>query len=1327
MLAPFHAAGAAEVIDDANDLLVPAGSTYTLSGTRSYANSVIVDGTLLVAPLSGVSSGFLELSAPVVRINATGVLSADGAGFASGQGPGAGYSSSAGPFNDNGGGGGGGHGGFGGTGDRFHTLSGAGYGSITGPGDLGSGGGPVNGVLGGRGGGRLKVTAGTIRVDGRVSADGLNGAENVGSNFRVAGGGGAGGAIWLAASTLEGSGDLMAGGGSSLPPGRIGGGGGGGRIVATFSASAFTGTLSARGGTGWQQGGAGTIVYGGELRIENAVRGAGTTIPSGSYSFDSILVATGALVELTSASAVNAATVIVEGPNLFNLDKGALDAQQIRLGSNANLRYAAGSLTVSQLTVSSSSVLTLNRQLSVSQMDVLAGGLVTHEVASPGFELSVSGTLTVEADGRISANGVGHPSMQGPGAGYLVIAGRFDSQGGGGGGGYGGWGGAADRFHPLGGAAYGSLSQPLDLGSGGGTGNGNLGGAGGGRLKISAGTLQLNGKISADGLISAAAPVSSTFKVSGGGGSGGSVQISVSNLQGSGRISADGGASIVQERTGGGGGGGRVAVSYASNGFMGLVTAFGGAGLQSGGAGTVVFGSELRIESLVQGASTTIPSGNYAFDSIKIATGAIFELKPNASVSAQNLNLAGPATLKLTAGSLNVSRIELFPQSIFRFDAGNLSVTDLFVDSGAVLMVNTRLQADQLIARSGAVVTHAERNAAFELSITNSLTVEAGARISANGLGFPSAQGPGAGYAITAGSPFDSGGGGGGGGYGGLGGRSDNFHTFSGAVYGSLFQPLELGSGGGGIGKGGSGGGRLKISAGVLRLDGTITADGGTSVPGTFTTGGGGSGGAILINAVNIEGSGSVSVRGGNSYTPVDRPGGGGGGGRIAIYYGSRSGAWSATASGGSGKVAGQPGTIVENGQVSGLDAAASSGTLAVSQMTQRLESSKNLTETIAAQLTDFSGAISTGTAPGTFSQADIRLVLVKSGPFAEKGFFRGNWALNLSAFTTLTGEWEGMAYVAPDEPRRMILKGGLKGQVRGVFDGTLSESAPGSGNFDRLSAACRIVQVDAAAGAGDMFINGSGVQRENAQFPGTALKLLQTSVTGVAAGYYTSPLDVTFTFLRVDNPGNPYQGEGFFAASYNSTAGPGRGWAYAVAYNQSARLGGYLDSSLRGLMEGLLTMSNPRSLLLTLQNLDVGRPFLAELMTEFTGPSNGNSGTKVTFSVTLRNEGYAAADGVSIVAVYPLGTDFTSASGSYRVYNVVNTAQSFEFPQPFVRWDFPRVEARSSVNVSYQAFVRLPGPGMPASGSKLGGDLQVITTDWADKIFAGYEDRGAP
>jgi hypothetical protein len=214
-------------------------------------------GTLLVA-----SNGLVLLTNQTLMItgNATvqagGGIIADGAGYAGGQGNGAGrsYSTSYDYV-----GGGGGYGGFGAAGASSTVLSAAGgytYGYITTPTDLGSGGGGYNGssgisAAGGAGGGAIRLTVtGTLQVDGRVSARGLAGTG-------PSAGGGSGGCINLSVGALAGSGVITANGGAGVA---LGGGGGGGRIAITYtSANGFSGLMSAYGGSGYATGGAGTI------------------------------------------------------------------------------------------------------------------------------------------------------------------------------------------------------------------------------------------------------------------------------------------------------------------------------------------------------------------------------------------------------------------------------------------------------------------------------------------------------------------------------------------------------------------------------------------------------------------------------------------------------------------------------------------------------------------------------------------------------------------------------------------------------------------------------------------------------------------------------------------------------------------------------------------------------------------------------------------------------------------------------------------------------------------------------------------------------------
>ncbi|MFC1452375.1 hypothetical protein ACFLSJ_03415, partial [Verrucomicrobiota bacterium] len=84
-----------------------------------------------------------------------------------------------------------------------------------------------------------------------------------------------------------------------------------------------------------------------------------------------------------------------------------------------------------------------------------------------------------------------------------------------------------------------------------------------------------------------------------------------------------------------------------------------------------------------------------------------------------------------------------------------------------------------------------------------------------------------------------------------------------------------------------AGGGAVKLTVGLLELDGTILADG---VDAYHSTRGpaAGSGGSIWIHANNLTGAGTIRADGGstsdNAYSDI---GGGGGGGRIAIQYAS--------------------------------------------------------------------------------------------------------------------------------------------------------------------------------------------------------------------------------------------------------------------------------------------------------------------------------------------------------------------------------------------------------------------------------------------------------
>ncbi|MFC1769404.1 LamG domain-containing protein, partial [Nanoarchaeota archaeon] len=218
---------------------------------------------------------------------------------------------------------------------------------------------------------------------------------------------------------------------------------------------------------------------------------------------------------------------------------------------------------------------------------------------------------------------------------------------GGGGAGYGGEGGnggySGTNNAGAGGSSYGSLTQPIDLGSGGSGGQANPqssyectdGESGGGLIFLNiSGTLNNSGVISSDGN-NASNTITGWHEAAGGGGSGGSVYIIASTISGDGSITADGGnggsvdpADQGGEGAGGGAGGGRIAI-HCDNLFAGTISVLGG----SGGTGS-------RSGAAQNGQNGTIYDGEPEVNEFPTAYGTTnFVLESNLS-KVYNLTLA---------------------------------------------------------------------------------------------------------------------------------------------------------------------------------------------------------------------------------------------------------------------------------------------------------------------------------------------------------------------------------------------------------------------------------------------------------------------------------------------------------------------------------------------------------------------------------------------------------------------------------------------------------------------------------------------------------------
>jgi hypothetical protein len=410
---------------------------------------------------------------------------------------------------------------------------------------------------------------------------------------------------------------------------------------------------------------------------------------------------------------------------------------------------------------------------------------------------------------------------------------------GGGGGGAAGYGGAGLSGASGGLAIAKSLNLPVTAGG--------MGGGASGAIQIPGGfgggviSLTVPGTLALDGQISANGAPGTNFNVGGGGG--GSIRISARTISGTGTISANGGAG---NNAGGGGSGGAIALYTDVNLFSGPITAIGGGGANFGGAGTFYL------------SRFTQPSTPQLFVDNGGNRGSITPL-----------------------GNL-------------------LDISDLTIANGAVVSNTAILSAGQmrnLVIGSNSVL-EIFANVSSTLNFSSNVTIFATGSLNADAANSFNSQGSGQTFDAT----------GGGGGSAGTGGASALGAAGGAAISDIASSPVSIGGGRGGSGlnqaSGGNGGGYVRVTiGGTLRVDGRISADGGTT---TNLNGGGGAGGIVSLSTKAFSGNGIISANGNSG----NAAGGGGGGGHIAVDFSTNSFTGNLTARGGGGANFGGAGII---------------------------------------------------------------------------------------------------------------------------------------------------------------------------------------------------------------------------------------------------------------------------------------------------------------------------------------------------------------------------------------------------------------------------------
>jgi len=527
-------------------------------------------------------------------IQAGGGIVTDAAGFAAGQGSGAGhYYSSLSTYPCSGAG----HGGYGANSAGNYTAGGFTYDSTMSPVNLGSGGGTYSSFSpGGAGGGSIQLNVtGTLQVAGKISANGGNGSG-------TGGGGGSGGSIWLTAGTLSGSGFITASGGSGV--GSIGGGGGGGRIAISYNNNSFAGPVSACGGGGANWGGAGTVY-----------------LKANSQSYGQLILDNGGNAGTNTTFNASSTDLLVTNKAVGQWPSGGWSVRNLQIRSN-------GVLT----TVASASLQTVNV---TGNATIDAGGAIsvdgTGSGASSGTGAGATYSGSIKGGGGHGGFGAANPS--GYGGAYDSIQSPFTAGSGGSNGSgsstapYGGAGGGALRLN-----VTGTLAVNGRVSANGNNGDINSGGGSGGSLWITAGTLAGSGTISANG---------GSGNGLGGGGGGGRISLGYTTSAFNGLASACGGGGYA-------GGGAGTIYTKANNQSVGQLLVNNGGLSGTNTPLSSVYGTPASPFNItVGGGAVVCPQPSFpVLSNLTITAGGLFT-----SLSGQsNLDLVVLANVDVAAG-----------------------------------------------------------------------------------------------------------------------------------------------------------------------------------------------------------------------------------------------------------------------------------------------------------------------------------------------------------------------------------------------------------------------------------------------------------------------------------------------------------------------------------------------------------------------------------------------------------------------------------------------------------------------------------------------------
>jgi uncharacterized repeat protein (TIGR01451 family) len=227
-------------------------------------------------------------------------------------------------------------------------------------------------------------------------------------------------------------------------------------------------------------------------------------------------------------------------------------------------------------------------------------------------------------------------------------------------------------------------------------------------------------------------------------------------------------------------------------------------------------------------------------------------------------------------------------------------------------------------------------------------------------------------------------------------------------------------------------------------------------------------------------------------------------------------------------------------------------------------------------------------------------------------------------------------------------MKGTLSGGMKGITEGYLTESTPGSGIYDTYNASWTICNLGGDSTYANLTVDGSMSYQGSNKYA-SSIYIVQGSFQGNGTGYYNGSLNVVLTHVRVSDPNDVYYGQGFSIMSYTCKLGSGQGWTVDNNHTTPITLmKGWFTKPYLGIVTGELNESGtPKKLSLSIERIDYGQPPKASLLFDLWGWSRVSPGQTAYYTVKYSNSGLKAVTGVTIELRLDSDVVYLSDTGS--------------------------------------------------------------------------------